>query len=75
MCLSALHRYNKDTSGEMRLMLRPSLTTQNTFTHMHTEHPADLSSPFLPEFGGPGGLSVTDPVEKKEIHNMYNTKI
>lgn len=27
---------------------------------------ADLNSPFLPEFEGPGGFSVTDPVNKNK---------
>lgn len=38
-----------------------------TETHscMHTKHAVDLSSPFLPVFGGPAGLSVTDAVNKR----------
>lgn len=47
----------------------------NRSTHiqyMLTQPPADLNSPFLPEFGGPGGLSVTDPAKKKQ--NMYKAK-
>ena len=43
-------------------------------TRMHTQPTADLNSPFLPEFGGPGGLSVTDPVEKRKYHDMYKAK-
>lgn len=41
----------------------------NRSTHiqyMLTQPPADLNSPFLPEFGGPGGLSVTDPAKKEQ---------
>lgn len=40
---------------------------------MQTQPATDLNSPFLPEFGGPGGLSVTDPVQDKE-HNIYKAK-
>lgn len=31
-------------------------------TYRTTGHATELNSPFLPAFGGPGGLSVTDPV-------------
>ncbi len=41
---------------------------------MHTQPTADFNSPFLPEFGGPGGLSVTDPVKKKRNPNMSRAK-
>lgn len=45
-----------------------------SFIHSHScKLTADLNSPFLPEFGGPGGLSVTDPVNKNK-HNMYKAK-
>lgn len=42
-----------------------------TETHscMHTKHAVDLSSPFLPVFGGPAGLSVTDAVNKRTKKN------
>lgn len=46
-----------------------SLAQANRNTHAHTRHAADLSSPFLPEFGGPGGLSVTDPVKGEKTKN------
>lgn len=40
------------------------------FKHSYSCRPAtDLSSPFLPEFDGPGGFSVTDPVNKNK--HMY----
>lgn len=41
---------------------------------MHTQLTTDLNSPFLPEIGAPGGLSVTDPVKKEKKRNMYKPK-
>lgn len=60
----------------------PMKTGQKTFstcalsvtliqTETLTPQAADLNSPFLPEFAGPGGLSVTDPAKGK---NMYKAK-
>lgn len=38
---------------------------QNTF-RVHAHITADHNSPFLSVFGGPGGLSVTDPGKRKK---------
>lgn len=82
MCLSALHKYYMDFAQitQSKIRSKEILTCalflslsykQKHYTHAHTTA-ADPNSPFLPEFGGPGGLSVTDPVKGNK--NMYTAK-
>lgn len=42
-----------------------------SYISAHTHISANLNSPFLPELGGPGGLSVTDPLKREQ--NVYST--
>lgn len=66
-------RWNKIGSKDNLNSLSVSFIQIETLTRMHTQPTADLNSPFLPEFGGPGGLSVTDPVKRKK-KNVTCTK-
>lgn len=42
-----------------------TLMYKHTHTHRSQRAFVDHNSPFLPELGGPGGLSVTEPLKRK----------
>lgn len=83
MYLSVLHKYGLCTDHREKIRSKDILNLCSfavsfiqieTLTHMHTQPTADLNSPFLPEFGGPGGLSVTDPLKKKKNITCSKTR-